>query len=182
MKHSIFKRIAASLTALLLLFSAVIPDAIAGAIPPYNYHYGILVADAVPSSVTGTTASTTLKSYTLPANALGMNGQLRITVEWSWTNSSNTKNTSLTFGGSTIFTTGQTTNAGARMTFIIANRNATNQQVAWPSINSFTQTGAAPIVTSVDTTGNVAINLTAQNVSASDTTTVECVTIEEILP
>src|SRR5688500_6060251 len=66
----------------------------------------VLAQSAVAASHTGNTTETTLATVTVPANAIGANGRLRVTSLWSHTNSANSKTLRVRFGGAagTIYT------------------------------------------------------------------------------
>src|SRR5213079_2421852 len=52
---------------------------------------GVLAQSAVAASVTGTLTETVLATIAIPAGAMGVNGAIRVTALWSYTNSADTK-------------------------------------------------------------------------------------------
>lgn len=130
---------------------------------------------AVASSITGTTTETTLATCTIPANAIGPNGQIEIQALWSTTNSANTKTLRIKFGSAGYFATGVTSVATAQTITRIANRNANNSQVGGPSA-SFGPSGSstsAAVTSAIDTTSAVSLTFTAQLGNTSETITLE---------
>lgn len=143
---------------------------------------GVLAQSGAPSSVTGTLTPTTLATIVVPANALKTNGSLRIRIYASWANNANGKTLALSFGGQTVITTTQTTNQGMRMDIDINNQGVANAQVVFPSINSFSQTGTAPSVLSVDTTQSQNLLVVGTLANVADTITLQSYVVELINP
>jgi hypothetical protein len=96
----------------------------------------VTVLQAFPNqSVTGTLTETNLAAVRIPANSLGPNGMLRITVQWNFTNSANNKLLVLRYAttagaitGALVQSITQTTNGSAEMIFSIRNSGATGAQ------------------------------------------------------
>lgn len=125
----------------------------------YSVPY-ILCQSAVAVSLSGTTTETTLATCPIPANAMGLNGALRFTVQQAFTNSANTKNF-YTYLGSTLFhTTSGTTTASNSVLYLIRNRNNAASQIGmYPWGQGFPGSFSTAAVTgTVDT--SVAVNLT----------------------
>jgi hypothetical protein len=144
----------------------------------------VIAASAVQSSHTGTTAETTLATIAVPANSLGANGILRITVQWGFVGVADTKRCRIKFNGTDfIDLTAANTSLSARHQTQIANRNATNSQVgtsiAQANWNTVT---LSPITSAHDTTGSLNITITGQLANAADTVAVEGYLVELILP
>lgn len=105
-----------------------------------------LVGQVTTDAGTGAnTAETTLHTVTVPANCMGPNGALRVTVIWSTTGAANTKQIAVYFGNSGALYLAQVT-AGNNVTTVpatitIVNRNATNSQVA-SGVSATTATAA----------------------------------------
>lgn len=135
----------------------------------------VLCKSAVASSITGSTTETTLATCTIPANAIGPNGQIEIQALWTTTNSANTKTLRIKFGSAGYFATGVTSIATAQTITRIANRNATNSQVGGPSA-SFGPSGSstsAAVTSAIDTTSAVSLTFTGQLGNTSETITLE---------
>jgi hypothetical protein len=143
----------------------------------------IVASSAVASSVTGTTTETILATITLPANAMGSNGVVRITTLFSYTNSANTKTPRIKFGGATYGGSSVTTTTNVRDQRQIANRNATNSQIGNSAVlGSFAASSSAIVTSAVDTTAAVTILLTGQLTNTSETITLEYFLVELIVP
>lgn len=116
----------------------------------------------------------TLATITVPANAMGANGMLRVTAMWAYTSSANNKTLRIRYSGGSgtaFFQTTQTTNAGMSATILIANTNVTNAQIGYIDASSTTFGGA--IVTrptaAVDTTAATTVVITGTKASAGET-------------
>jgi len=148
----------------------------------------ILAASSVASStLTGTTAETTLATVVVPANSMGANGRIEIEAVWGFSSggSPGTRTTRHRFAGNSIHTqacanTVQTysTNPG------ISNRNATNSQVcrntaaagSWGTTVSSIQTFA------IDTTSAQNITFTCQLSDAGDSAVLHSYCVKLIVP
>ena len=114
------------------------------------------------------------------AGAMGGNGTLRISPEWSYTNSVNNKVLRVKFGGTTMSEATRTATASDAWIMHIANRNAPDWQVAHQM-----GTGASadpPYTLTFDTTAEATITLTCTKASAGETCTLERYMVELILP
>lgn len=153
----------------------------------FTGRYSVLQASAVAIPHTGTTAETVLATINVPAGAMGTNGMLRISADWTMTNSANDKTLRIRLGGiggtaltGTAFTT--VPNAFHRM--IIANRNAANSQIATTDRNRATdvvssyEIATAAINTAVAQT----LVITGQLETAGETITLEHYLVELIVP
>ena len=139
----------------------------------------VLAQSAVAVPLTGSTSETTLATITLPAGAMGANGQIEIEALFSTTNSANTKTLRFKFGGSTIHSIAFTTTAGAQMRKRLSNRNSASSQVAANAsaqidFNTSTSTNfGAPATYAVDTSAAVTILITGQLANSGETITLE---------
>lgn len=131
---------------------------------------------AVAVVLTGTTAETTLATCTLPGNTMGPNGQVEIVgALFSFTNNANTKTPRFKFGSLTFQSSASSGTAGQQIAGRVANRNATNAQVAFAGSGTGfgTSTSNAPVTSAIDTTANVDITITGQLANSADTMTLE---------
>jgi hypothetical protein len=141
--------------------------------------FRVLGRSAVAASVTGTTALTTLATVTVPANALGARGMIRITSVWSFTNNANNKTLVIVFGATNYMAAVATTQQSVRAHTEIANRNATNSQMGGASVvASFGLGGAAIVTSAADTTAAQNIDFKAQLAVGTDTATLEGYLVE----
>jgi hypothetical protein len=146
----------------------------------------ILAASAVAVPHTGDTNETTLATVTIPANAMGANGAIRVHAVFSYTNSGNNKVPRIRFGGlsGTQYKANTvTTTASAQIISWIQNRNATNSQVGpFNSVNSVGLSAASPVTSSVDTTAAVDLVFTGQLTNTGETITLESYIVELLVP
>lgn len=146
----------------------------------------IIGASAVGWSVTGTTTDTTLVTVAVPANAMGANGVIRVTAQWSFAGAGGTRQPKIKFAGTSYLAPAAFTSTAlsSRTQTQWANRNATNSQVGMePTQGNFSQDNTAVSTTSaIDTTASQDITLTCQLGNSGDTCTLEAYTIELLLP
>lgn len=129
-------------------------------------------------SHTGDTSLTTLATVTVPANTLGANGTLRVTVLWDYTNSGNAKTLIISYGGTTYYQVAPTTNQIRRSQVQIVNI-ATNSQVGGPSgIDGFTTASTSPVTSSVDTTASTTLLIRCQLANSGETITLDYYVVE----
>ena len=139
---------------------------------------------AVATALTGTTAETILGSIAIPAGAMGPNGILRVTTEWSYTNSANSKTLRTRFGagisGTAFDVIVPTVTAFQRRQCDIKNRGSLAAQMAPPSgfIAGFGSATGAPLTGAVDTAAGQTLALTGQLGSSGDTITLESYIVE----
>lgn len=144
----------------------------------------VLCQSAVAVSGAADTNENTLYTCTIPANAMGANGSLRVGASWAFTNSANNKTLRVRFsgiGGTAHFTPTVTTAVQATAQFQIHNRGATNSQISTVGAggaNSFTTTTAAPPTSAVDTTVETTLVVTCQKALGSETCTMERIVVE----
>lgn len=131
----------------------------------------VLAQSAVGVTHTGDLNETTLATVTIPAGAMGANGQVEIWTLWAFTGS-NTKTARVKFGGTTYASAAPTTHASGHLVSRIGNRNATNSQVGPVSVGTSTSS-LAPVTSAVDTTAAVNIEITGQLAAAGDSITLE---------
>lgn len=148
---------------------------------------GTLVAHIARSAVaqtahTGDTAETTLSggTITVPADTLGANGRLRISLFMRFTGTAGTKTVRIKFNGTTFFEAANgATILSARSLAEIANRNATNSQVGGPLGLQGIGGSTNDVVTSAhDTTGALDITITGQLGNAGDSIAIASYLVE----
>lgn len=136
------------------------------------------------SSHTGDTNEAQLAATTVPANAMGANGGLRITMLFSCTNSGNSKTARVRLGGSNgtvIWATAQTAVTGFQTLVFIWNNNATNSQKSHnASFTLGTTTGAEPVTSAIDTTAAMVVSITGQLATGTETISLLAYTVEVI--
>jgi hypothetical protein len=157
------------------------PDAtarLAEAIKELARRPSTLAQSAIAASVTGTLAATVLATISVPANAMGKNGMLRITTTWSVTNSANNKTIVTRFGATDISSNAVTTVSTYQEQRMIQNRNAANSQVF--IFGGFAYTGSPIGTLAKDTTVAQNIDIVAQLSNVGETITLEAYTVELI--
>lgn len=135
---------------------------------------GVLDQSAVASAHTGDLVESTLATINLPAGAMGANGKIVVTVDFSYTNSGNVKTLKVKLGGTTLWSGTPTTTAGLQVELVIRNRNAQNSQ-RW-SARHFLSSGGVGVTSgtaAIDTSSATTITITGQLANAGETITVE---------
>lgn len=144
----------------------------------------VLAQSAVASAVTGTASETTLATYTLRGGTIGLNGTLRITPLFSFTNSANNKTFKVKLGSTAFSSITLTTFGGSMIPVHIRNRNSHVSQIGFAP---FGQTGYGVISSNptlagtIDTSVDQTITITGQLANTGETITLEGYTIE-LLP
>lgn len=142
----------------------------------------VLARSAVAVSCAADTAENYLATITVPANALGIAGALRITTSWSFTNNANNKTQRVRFSGTSG--TGYagptwTTQVNGLIVTNIFNRGSASSQVGHSSLMNTAAAGTSSVGTSaVDTTVASTIVISGQKASAGDTLTLESYLVE----
>lgn len=138
-----------------------------------------LDANAAESNThTGDTNEHTFATITVPANALGAKGVLRITAQWGLT-TSNTKTTRIRFNGTEVSANATTTSLSSRQQAQIQNRNNTAKQVANATNQvNFGGSSTAPVTMTHDTTGALDITITGQLTNTGESITLESYLVE----
>lgn len=146
--------------------------------------FSLLAKSGVSASVTGTTSETALATITIPANAIGPNGQIKINCYWTETNNADTKTLRVRLsgiGGTAIFSNGSITTVGNVWSYsILTAANATNSQ----STFSEAARGTDGLVTTtfvssaIDMTQSQTLVITGQLGVGTDTITLNGYTVE----
>jgi hypothetical protein len=160
---------------------------IAGKVALSNTAY-VLAKSAVAASNTAVTTEEALATITIPANAMGPNGFLRIFTAWTFTNSANTKTFRVRLGGisGTVFWQAAISTQNVfRDIFLIANRNATNSQVGSHIVAAETAGGLGQLgggnlyqTGTIDTSASTTLVITGQKGSSGETLTLEMYFVE----
>lgn len=132
---------------------------------------------------TGNTTENTLATISIPANAMGPNGFIRVTMLWTTDGNTNTKTMRVRFNNTVFWaiTNSSATHLTGQALGIIRNRNATNSQVGMAlNVSGFTTGFNAAVITSAhDTTGALDLTITAQcTTSGSDSIHLEGYSVE----
>lgn len=127
------------------------------------------------------TSEETFVTVSVPANAMGANGSIRVITAWTVTSSANDKIVRVRLGGTELHqflnaTTGQITMVGHT---VIQNRNATNSQVG--IAGSGVGTSANSLLTAaIDTTASANLTITAQKETGTESMVLQRYSVEVI--
>lgn len=124
--------------------------------------------------VTGTTSETVLATVTIPANAIGANGQLHIHTHRQFNNDASGKTSRIRFSGisgTAYRATADASTAGISDYIVISNAGSTSSQVGGQA-STGNGLGVGTITTSsVDTTAATTLVITGQLTDTADTIT-----------
>lgn len=142
--------------------------------------YSVVGKSGASASHTGDTNEVALATISIPANAVGANGALRITTIWSMTSSANAKTIRLRLGGAgltgtTIFSTGSLTTVDhARVDTVMIAANSTSSQFSetiFPRGTDNLLNGGGTINSLVDMTSTQPLVISGQLANAGETIT-----------
>lgn len=140
----------------------------------------ILCRSAVAVTTPADTSEDVVATCTVPANAMGANGQLQVVARFTTAGAGGNRTPAIRWGGAagTIIQTIAlgTTNTAFEVSGTIANRNATNSQVmsgAWISKASGAGINTVNTTDTLDTTSSRDIVISCQKANAGDTCTLE---------
>lgn len=141
------------------------------------------VADVSGSrTVTATTDETSVFSTTIPGGALGPLGSLRISGAYSRPNNNNPVTVRIKFGN-VVLSASQTAVSSVSFINMIRNKGAETVQTAYPSVaSSVGATTTAMILGTVDTREDQLLEITVKLNYATDSCTLEGVTVELLRP
>jgi len=142
---------------------------------------------ATGASVTGTVTETALATITVPAGAMGLNGIIRVTPLFSYTNSANNKTLRVRLGGiggPAFLSNAATTTLLAQPIVLIRNRGVANSQVGFTAatFSSVGITTGALATGSVDTSAATTVVISGQLANTGETITLESYLVELIVP
>lgn len=129
------------------------------------------------------TNENTLATITVPANAMGANGAIRVWTLWTVNNNANSKTARVRFGGiggTQYMVLSLASTVTQQHVILFGNRNAANSQVGFNSgiATAFGITTGAVTTSAIDTTSSTTIVITAQKGTGSDTMTLEAYLVE----
>lgn len=150
--------------------------------------FKVLGLSGTPISHTGNTDETILATVRVPGGSMGPHGMLRVTHFWSFTNSANNKSPRVRLGGIAGVAFGapvHTANVQSHQQHSIANAGATNSQEYFIASNTTgfsASSGALAAASSIDTTVDQDLVITAQLALGSETLTLRRYLVELIVP
>lgn len=137
----------------------------------------LLGASAVSASGAADTAENTLATITVPGGMMGANDYLEIHTAWSVTNNANVKTARVRFSsisGTEYLLTGLASYLNGRFITTIHNANSVSSQKGGGPPGGQVGVGTSAIPTSsVDTSADTTIVITAQKATSGDTMTLE---------
>jgi len=162
--------------------SAMLPAAQATALPGV---WQVIAHSAVAVPLTGTTAETALATISIPAAAMGANGLLRVTTDWSHTNNANGKSCRVRLGGlagTAFMAVVETTGLAFSAQKTICNRGAFNSQVTNQAVGATGPFAAgaasAHLTAAVDMSVAKDLVISGELGNSGDTLTLEQYTVE----
>lgn len=150
---------------------------------PGGVFYVLAASAATGMSVTTGTTETVLATVTIPANAVGANGVIRITALWTYTNSANSKTVRVRLGGLSGTSFGSavaTTTADLQLMYMIRARNSTSSQIGFAANAgaSFQTTVTSPATGSVNMAVAQDLVFTGTTALSGETITLESYIVE----
>jgi hypothetical protein len=128
------------------------------------------------ASYTGSTTETTLINVTVPAGAIGNNGQIVVTSNWATNNSAGAKAGVVYLGGTAVGSSSSyTTSTGGSSMNSIRNRGALTAQTS--QLIGGAATGAC-VYTAIDTSASTKITITGDIATATDNVILEGFTVQ----
>ena len=150
-----------------------------------TYTFTRATATVASESVNGGSAyttETTADTISVLANAIGVNGSLRVQTTWGMNNNANSKSVNVKFGGSTVMGFGFSSVASYSDIRYVRNRGVANKQVIHPTNQGSLSSGTNAVAyLTIDTSAAQNITLTMNPATASDFVVLEGYTIE-VLP
>ena len=173
---------AAALADLTAAGRALIDDADAQAQCATLGTWRVLAQSAVASSITGTLAKTALATVHVPAGAIGPNGRLRVSTQWTTTANTNSKTLTFELGTTAFlnFTQNGATSGGYRDQREIANRNSQSSQACWRASQAPFGTGIVSLAAggTIDTSITQDVIFYGTLANTGDTITLESYIVE----
>lgn len=147
----------------------------------------VLGASNIAATLTGSTNETALGTIRIPAGSMGLNGIIRVTTIWEFTNSANSKVLRYRLGGTSGTVWMQhtaTTTSGLKDQRQFGNRNSASIQIAGPATtnNSFTASSSAPVSMTINTATDQDLVISAQLALDTETIILQSYLIELIIP
>lgn len=142
----------------------------------------ILAQSGVASSVTGTTAETTLATVTIPAGTMGLHSRLEISPFFAFSGAAGAKAVRISVGGNTIHSVSGLAAATSHIQglHVLRNRGSLNSQIASQvaAANPYASSSTAPVTSAIDFSQDQQIVFYATLASAADTATLSHYTVE----
>ena len=146
----------------------------------------VIAKSAIAVSTPADVTEDILATVTIPANAMGINGRVRIMCSFTFNNNANSKTLRVRFGGiggTILYGPARSTTLASSYFLEHANRGVANSQVSSVALEMATTgavTGGNVITSAIDTTASTTIVFTGQKAVAGDTLTLESYMVELI--
>lgn len=139
----------------------------------------VIAQSGVSASVTGTTAETTLATISIPANAVGVNGRIRVTMGWS-SAASASHTLRVRLAGTAMMSI-----TSASVSYVlqgdIVSQNSQSSQVAIP-IGVVSSGASAPVTSAANMASVQSITITAAPGATTETVTLYWYSVEVLNP
>jgi hypothetical protein len=137
-----------------------------------------------PTSYTGASTAITAYQLSVPGNTLGINGGLRVSSSFSYTNSAATKTMTLSYGTLLLLSFGGTTSATLTAVSSFKNQGVTGLQMSntLQGATSYTAATNALVSGTVDTTATQTLSSTMTNATPATNNMVQASMTVELLP
>ncbi|MGW6120442.1 hypothetical protein ACWFRF_15475 [Nocardia sp. NPDC055165] len=132
------------------------------------------VVSGVGVAVTGSVLETVLATLTIPANALGPNGVIRLTLNFSHNNNGNAKTIRARFGGAAgtaFLSAAAASQLRTHVVVMIYNQNATNAQIGGSNpgnTSGYGQSTSAQVTAAIDTTSAQTLVISGELANSGD--------------
>jgi len=145
-------------------------------VPSVGWRCTVSSAQVIEQNWVGATApandtnENTLFTATIPGGVMGANGVIVVRSKWDYTNSANSKTIRVRLGGSQLGGFVATTSASFGLYIDICNRNSESAQVGANS-SGFGGTTGNTWTSTIDTSADTTLTLTAQKATGTETIT-----------
>lgn len=140
----------------------------------------VLYSNLTTTSLTGTTAETTLATIPIKGGVLGVNGKLRFYILGTVTNNANAKTFRLKHASTPLWQVSHTTAVGITSQILFLNKNSESSQVTSLFNSAILSGSAATVVTpsSIDTSADFSLTVTGQLANSADSISVTAIFAE----
>jgi len=140
----------------------------------------VLYSNLTTTSLTGTTAETTLATIPIKGGVLGVNGKLRFYILGTVTNNANAKSFKLKHASTTLWQVAYTTAVGITAQILFLNKNSESSQVTALFNSSGLGGTTSTVVTpsAIDTSADFSLTITGQLGNSADSISVTAIFVE----
>ena len=140
----------------------------------------VLYSNLTTTSLTGTTADTTLATIPIKGGVLGVNGKLRFYILGTVTDNANTKIFRLKHESTPLWQVSYTTAVGVTAQILFLNKNSESSQVTSLYNSSILSGSTVTVVTpsAIDTSADFSLTLTGRLSNSADSISVTAIFVE----